>query len=121
MVLLLAALIGIVHQGQARADVPSWVTTPPKEKNAIVVVGVATAAALEEARQAAILDAARQVGEYITTTFDVRGEKVRTEVELRLMEEMKWKELLPQMAVVSPLGHPLLVWKMRHTIALNRA
>lgn len=90
IVLLLAALIGIVHQGQARADVPSWVTTPPKEKNVIVVVGVATAAALEEARQAAILDAARQVGEYITTTFKIRGEKVRTEVELRLMEEMKF-------------------------------
>ena len=90
IVLLLAALIGIVFQGQARADVPSWVTIPPKEKNAIVVVGVATATALEEARQAAILDAARQVGEYITTTFKVRGEKVRTEVELRLMEEMKF-------------------------------
>lgn len=82
--------IGLIFQNKALASVPSWVTTPPKEKDAIIVVGVATATALEEARQAAILDAARQVGEYITTTFKVSGEKVRTEVEHRLIEEMKF-------------------------------
>ena len=88
--LFLAFFIGVIFQDQGLAEVPSWVTTPPKEKDAIVVVGVATATALEEARQAAILDAARQVVEYIATTLQVRGEKVRTEVEQRLMEEMKF-------------------------------
>ncbi len=87
---LSVCLVGVIFQDQGLAEVPSWVTTPPKDNDAIVVVGVATATALEEARQVAILDAARQVGEYIMTTFKVRGEKVRTEVELRLMEEMKF-------------------------------
>ena len=73
-------LIGLIFQNKTLAAVPSWVTSPPKEKDAIVVVGVATAITLEEARQAAILDAARQVGEYIATTLQVRGERVRTEV-----------------------------------------
>ena len=91
LILLLSVfLVGVIFQGQGLAGVPSWVTTPPKEKDAIIVVGVATAINLEEARQAAILDAARQVVEYMATTLQVQGEKVRTEVESRLMEEMKF-------------------------------
>ncbi len=91
MILLLSVfLVGAIFQGQGMAEVPAWVTTPPKEKDAITVVGVATAINLEEARQAAVLDAARQVVEYIATALEVRGERVRTEVEHRLIEEMKF-------------------------------
>lgn len=95
--LLSVCLVGFIFQTQGIAEVPAWVTSPPevflkpsKERDAITVVGVATARTLEESRQAAILDAARQVVEYIVTTLQVQGERIRTEVESRLKEEMKF-------------------------------
>jgi hypothetical protein len=75
---------------QVSAEVPSWVKKPPRDRDAVVVVGVATARTLEIGQRAALLNAAAQVAEYLGITMEGTGTKVRTELELQLTEELKY-------------------------------
>lgn len=73
------------------AGLPTWITSPPHEdQEALIVVGVATAERLEDARRYAILNVAVEVAEYIRIRIKGKGKKIRTDLEQRLIEEMEY-------------------------------
>ena len=76
--------------GEGLAGIPSWVTSPPEEEHVFTVVGVATGRTIEEARRSAVMDAALQIVQYIEDVVQVKGSKIRTEIEHKLMEEVKF-------------------------------
>lgn len=87
IVLIVMALLIV---DRAIAEIPAWVQKPPRDRNALFVVGIATASSLEIAQRAAILNAAVQVTDYLGLNMEGTGTKLRTAVEQQLTEELKY-------------------------------
>lgn len=88
--LIIATILTVpLWSAQAHAGYPRWITSPPHERYAIVVVGMATAQTLEQGQRAAIMNAANQAAEYIGVTVSGGGISLRTMDEQRLEDEVR--------------------------------
>lgn len=68
---------------------PSWNRMVGKDDERITVIGIATATELEAAQKRAAINAAAQVVQYTGITLQEKGNRIMTEVESRLMDDVR--------------------------------